>query len=178
VWKFPKANNTYSHFCSVHLPGMTGTVRVNNLSGSMLAYGSNNAPGSLDWKAGNARIGKSMTFSVDNTVNFFDGPGFALLLASSQPAAGFPNGLSLPGFGMAGPGAPGDLLLDLTAPNPFLTLGPLPWAGSLSPVDFTINVPLNTNLVGLSFYFQGATLTPTAVDGIGLTNGLRATLGA
>jgi plastocyanin len=178
VWKYPKPNNTYPYYCNVHLPGMTGTVRVNNLSGSMLAYGANNPAGSLDWRAGNARVGKSMTFSVDNTVNPADGPGFAFLLSAGQPAAGFPGGISLPGFGMAGPGVPGDLLINLAPPDPFLTLGPTPWAGSGNPVDFVVNVPANPNLVGLSVYFQGATLTPSAVDGIGLTNGLRATLGA
>jgi plastocyanin len=178
LWKFPKPNNIYNYFCTVHLPGMTGTVRVQNTSGSMLAYNGGNPAGSLDWIQGDARIGRSMTFAVDNVLNPSDGPGFAFLFGAVQSAPGFPGGIPLPGFGMGAPGAPGDLLINLVPPDPFLNLGPSLWNGSGNPVSFVLNIPNNPNLVGVSLFFQGATFNPAAVDGIGLTNGLRATFGS
>ena len=52
------------------------------------------------------------------------------------------------------------------------------WAGSGNPAGFQLDLPLNPNLVGIDLYAQGAVFDPTKSNGIGVTNGLRITIGA
>lgn len=174
---FPKTGNVYPYYCSVHLPVMTGTVTVINTSGSVEPYGTANPEGSLRFTQGNARFGQQMTFGVDNTADPSSGPGLALVAFAVQPDPNFPNGTLIPGFGMA-PGAAGEFLLSLQSPDPFLTLGPQSWGGSGNPASFNLDLPNNPNLVGIDLYAQGAVLDPGVANGIGVTNGLRITIGA
>ncbi len=64
---------------------------------------------------------------VPATGNPLDMAGTCVALGrrASPGPAGLPCGLSIPGFGMAGAGAPGELLIPVT-PTPVVA-GPLPW---------------------------------------------------
>ncbi len=175
---FPKTGNVYPYYCFVHLPVMIADVTVTNLSGSVEPYGMANPEGSLRFSEGNATIGDTMAFEVDNPVDPSAGPGVALVVLATAPDPNFPNGTPVPGFGMGGPAAVGEFLLSLAPPNPILQLGPAPWAGSGNPATLLLPLPNNPALVGLDLYAQGAVIDPVAVNGIGVTNGLIITVGA
>ena len=144
------------------------------------AYGSGiNPAGSLALTAGSPQIGGGFQLTVRNTAASNPPAGQAYLSFSTQPAPGFPGGLPLPGLGLAFPGATGELLIDVAAPNPFLTLGPAAYpGGAASGAHFDVPVPFQPSLIGLQLFAQGLLLTPSQGFALGLTNGLRITLGA
>jgi formylglycine-generating enzyme required for sulfatase activity len=85
----------------------------------------------------------------------------------------------LPGLGLGSPGAPGELLLDVLPPNPFLTLGPTFYPGGTSSgANFSISVPSNPSLAGVDVFAQGLLVTDNQGFLLGLTNALQITLGA
>ena len=142
-------------------------------------YGSGiNPAGSLELTFGSPQIGTSFQLTLRNTS--LANPPFAVayLAFANQPAIGFPAGLSVAGLGMAAPGAIGELLLDLAAPNPFLILGPELYLGGSSPgTSFSVSVPENLAVVGLDLFAQGLLVTPAYGYSLGLTNGLQFELG-
>jgi formylglycine-generating enzyme required for sulfatase activity len=144
-------------------------------SAQVTPYGSGiNPAGSLELTAGSPQIGATMRLTVRNTALSNPLPGQAFLCLATQPWPGLPVGLQLPGLGLAFPGAPGELLIDLTPPNPFATLGPVPYAGGTSSgAHFDINVAFNPASIGLEFYSQGLLLTPAQDFPLGLTNAVR-----
>lgn len=178
----PVPGNTYSYYCSIHLPVMTGQIIVNpaGTPSGVVPYGSGvNPAGSLSLVSGDPKVGQAFTLGVRNTAITNAPPAFAYLLTATQPAAGFPNGLVLPGFGLSAPGAPGEILVSFTPPNPILTLGPVGWGGGVSAAaNFPLAVPNTPGLAGLKLYFQGALLTPSQGFAVGLSNGLEVTIGS
>jgi formylglycine-generating enzyme required for sulfatase activity len=149
-------------------------------SAQVTPYGSGiNPPGSLELTSGSPQIGTSFQLSVRDTAASNPLPGLAYLYLSSQPAPGFPAGLVLPGLGLGSPGAPGELLLDLLPPNPFLTFGPVSYLGGTSSgANFPVAVPSNPALVGVDVYAQGLLVTDNQGFLLGVTNALQIPLGA
>jgi hypothetical protein len=82
-----------------------------------------------------------------------------------------------PGFGMAGAGANGEILVDLGAVAQSY-IG-APWAGPLQPAPFGFSIPIDLAFYGVPVFFQGALLDPTpgAAVPIGVTTGSRWLLG-
>ena len=176
----PVPNNRYDYYCLVHLPGMTGRIIVNQPSvpPQIEEYGSNiNPSNSLRITNGSPYIGNNLTFSLDNPVDPLGGPGAGILFASANPDPNFPGGTLLPGFGMGDPFKEGELLINLTPPDPILISPVQTWFGSGIPVNFSLPVPNDLSLVGVDFYFQGALVDPTAFNGTDLTNALRVRIG-
>jgi formylglycine-generating enzyme required for sulfatase activity len=149
-------------------------------SAQVTPYGSGiNPAGSLELTSGSPLIGTSFQLSVRNTAASNPLPGQAYLYLASQPAPGFPGGLVLPGLGLGFPGRPGELLLDVLPPNPFLTLGPILYLGGTSSgANFSLSVPSNPALVGVDVYAQGLLVTDNQGFWLGLTNALQIPLGA
>ena len=149
-------------------------------SAQVTPYGSGiNPPGSLELTSGSPQIGTSFQLSVRDTAASNPLPGLAYLYLSSQPAPGFPAGLVLPGLGLGSPGAPGELLLDLLPPNPFLTFGPVSYLGGTSSgANFPVAGPSNPALVGVDVYAQGLLVTDNQGFLLGVTNALQIPLGA
>ena len=146
--------------------------------GQVTPYGSGtNPPGSLVVTSGVPQVGQTFTAGVSNTATSSAPASLAFLAIASAPDPAFPAGTVLPGFGLSAPGAPGELLISLVAPDPLSFLGPVPWAGAAAaPADFTVAVPPSPGLSGVTFYLQGLLLDPTAGPSLGLTNGLAVTL--
>lgn len=138
-------------------------------------YGCFNPPSSLLELGGLPAEGSSMFLGVHNPLGTQPAGSTAILLVSFDPAAGFPCGPVIPGWGMAGAGAGGELLVDLGA-SFIAGFGPTFWDG-VTPAAFLIPVPANQPYGGVTVYFQGVLLTPGGVVRIGLTNGLEVCLG-
>jgi Sulfatase-modifying factor enzyme 1 len=128
---------------------------------------------------GNPQINTGFQLTVRNTAVANPLPGRAYLSLSSQPATGFPEGLLLPGLGLAFPGATGELLIHVTAPNPFFTLGPATYpGGSSGAASFDSSVPFSPGPIGLDLFAQGLLVTPAQGFALGLTNGLQLKIGS
>ena len=129
------------------------------------AYGTGvNPAGSLVLQSGVPSIGTMMTFGVDNPLGTQGaGSGTALIVAVA-PDPNFPAGTVIPGFGMGGPGAPGELLVDLTKKNFFL-LG-APWTTAGVPVPISVSLPPDPSLFGLFLFAQGLIVDPLATFGV------------
>jgi plastocyanin len=174
----PMPGNTYEYVCTIHVSlGQIGTITVEQ-SPAVAPYGCLNPAGSLASVTGAPAVGTTWTVSANNPLATQGAGALAFLAVASAPAAGYPCGLGLPGFGMGGTGAVGELLIDLTPPNPIVTAGPLPWPGA--PVNFALPIPSLPELVGAQVYLQGmlVDVAPGAPVLFGATSGLRATLGS
>lgn len=134
------------------------------------SYGSGiNPPESLVLVGGSGSLGEVLVLGVDNPLGTQPAGSLALLAVSTFPAAGFPAGLPLPGFGMAGPYGPGELLVSLSAPNPILWVGPASWSGAGQPAPLAVPVPDLPVLLEREIFFQGLLVDPAA--GIAVTEG-------
>ena len=141
------------------------------------AYGCGGNPvGSLTTR-GEPAFGGSVVVALDNPVATQASGTLPLLLLATAPAPGFPCGVSVPGFGLGGAGAAGELLLDPAALGASLLLPPWLANGQRPTVAFPI--PYAPGLLGLSIYLQGAMvdLAPGAAVPIGLTSAVRWQLG-
>ncbi|MDA0372486.1 MAG: hypothetical protein O2865_01755 [Planctomycetota bacterium] len=126
---------------------------------------------------GRPAVGTTMTFGVTNPLGTQATGSTAAMLYSLLPAPGFPCGTPIPGLGMAGSGAPGELLLDTSAPLAAQISGP--WSGPGQPVTFALRIPDDPTLIGARLYAQGALFDPTPGNAVpvGLTTGVRLDLG-
>ncbi|MEM7308352.1 MAG: hypothetical protein AAF682_16855 [Planctomycetota bacterium] len=134
-----------------------------------------NPAGSLVELGGAPVVGQVWQLGVDNPLGT-QLPGSQAFVGVSQvPPPGFPCGTAVPGWGMGGPGAEGELLL-ATAPQP-VQLGPSTWDG-VSPAAVALPLPDDSAFVGVTLYAQGLLIgaAGSAVD-VGLTEALSACLG-
>jgi len=131
-----------------------------------------NPEGSLSMVSGLPTIGTTFALGVDNPLGT-QGPSAALLGVAMTPAPSFPCGWNVPGLGMAGPGADGEILVGWFYP-PFLVISGPAWSTPGTPAVFSYDVPVRLELVGLRLYFQGLLWdqAPGAPVPIGLTDGL------
>ena len=139
-------------------------------------YGSGvNPAGSLSVLAGEPAVPSTLTLGLDNPTGSQAGPGVGLVFFSGARDPFFNltgNGTPLPGYGMSGPA--GELLISTATPDLALTLLSFGWTGPGSPVPFDVAIPDDKDLVGLTFFAQGALF---ASDQFGLTNGLELYVG-
>ena len=111
-------------------------------------------------------LGSTLTLGVHNPVNSQPAGSVTLLMLASEPDPAFPCGTRIPGVGMRGRGAAGELLVSAVYPNPFLIVAGLPWFGA--PSRFRVLIPVNQALIGARFYAQGAIIDPIARLGVGV----------
>ncbi|MFO1051521.1 MAG: hypothetical protein U1F36_04865 [Planctomycetota bacterium] len=162
----------------------SGDVLVQNLNpngtlgadlAAVTAYGCGVNPTGSMAVSGSAAIGGHLTFALDNPLGTQSpAQSFVFLALSFGAAPGYPCGVALPGFGMAGNGTAGELLLDFG-----LLAGPalpvVPWLGTGQPATLGLDVPLDANLAGALLHAQGAIvdLAPGAIAPIGMTDAAR-----
>jgi len=137
-----------------------------------------NPPGSFQILSGAARIGTTLVIGLDNPLGTQNPGAVPYVFASYAADTSFPCGTLRPGLGMGGPLADGELLLDPSAPLARVVNG-APWAGPGLPAPVSFRIPNNRSLIGAQLYLQGRLIdnTPGAPVRIGLTDGVRLTLG-
>lgn len=133
-----------------------------------------NPPSSLVVSSGTPAIGTTLGLSVDNPLGTQAPGSLPFVGLASAPAPGYPCGLLLDGFGMAGPDHQGELLMDLAPPNPLVLFVGTPWAGAGPSAPLEFELPPNPNLLGVSLYAQGGLLdfSIAAPAPVGLSTGL------
>ncbi len=136
-----------------------------------------NPAGSLIVLAGEPAIGRTLQVGIDNPRGTQAAGSIPLLYLALRADPWYPCGKLLPGFGQGGPGASGELLLDLS--TVFLRMTGTPWKGTGEPVPFAIEIPSDPSLVGLEFRAQGVLVDMSATYGVrfGLTEALHARIG-
>jgi hypothetical protein len=157
------------HYVNVHsLMFSSGEIRGQVFNGpAATVYGSGvNPAGSMSVLGGTPAVNTTFDLGVDNPLGTQAAGSIALLFLSTGQDPSFAAtgaGTPLPGFGMSGAGAPGELLIGLMPPNPIppIFVGG-PWAGPGMPVPFTIGVPDDKSLHGRTFYAQGLMFDPSA----------------
>ena len=174
----PVAGDLYDYYCTIHVPfGMFGSVQVNS-GPTITPYGCLNPTGSLVELGGSPVIGTTWTVGVDNPIPGGQPAGsLAFLNISLLPQIGFPCGIPLAGWNMD-PAAPfGELLINVAPPDPVLSLGPLPWAGTGSPAAFAIPIPATAGLVGIPIHLQGILFDITGANTFGASEGWQTVIG-
>ena len=147
-------------------------------AGSASPYGCGvNPDGSLTVTGGSPTLGSTLDLGVDNPLGTQAPGSIPAILIAFAPDPAYPCGLPVPGFGMSGPGAPGEVLVALVGPNLFVTGAP--WAGPGMPAPFPIAIPDDPVLVTAKLYVQGVIVDPIAAGGvpIGLTGAVEITIG-
>ena len=146
-------------------------------------YGSGvNPPGSLSILSGRPSVGTTVTVGLDNPLGTQGAGAGTTLVLSLGSDPNFPLGTSIPGLGMAAPGAPGELLISVQAQDlipPGLIGGS--WQGPGQPVGIGVDIPNDLNLIGLSVYAQGVLIdlaAPTGGIRFGLTDAVELRVGA
>lgn len=126
---------------------------------------------------GRPALGATVQLAVDNPLATQASGSVSLFVLAAQADAAWPCGTKLTGFGMAGSGAQGELLVDLA--GPYLAVAGPTWTGTGNPARLPLGVPLDLSLVGRFLYVQGALLDFSATTSapIGLANGAKLTLG-
>ncbi len=124
-----------------------------------------NPAGSMAVLSGDASVGSDLVFGLDNPLGTQTSGSNSLLGVSAFPDPSFPAGTPLPGFGMSGPGAAGELLISLF-PTPILLVGTA-WLGPGLPATATLSIPANPALAGLTIYTQGMIVDALATFGVG-----------
>ncbi len=146
----------------------------------VLEYGSGiNPAGSLAVLSGVPQLGGAVQLGISNTAVLDSPAAFGFLFLATAPSPLFPAGFVLPGFGMASAFDDGELLIAVDGFNPWLQLGPQGYAGGVasSPATFNLPLPSDPIFAGIEIFTQGILAFPTEGLRIGLTNGLRLTIG-
>jgi hypothetical protein len=143
---------------------------------SATPYGSGiNPANSLVILAGTPSVSSILTFGVDNPTGSQAAPGKGFVFFATQPDPLFAltgTGILLPGFGMSGP--TGEILISVSAPDPFLYLYSHGWAGAGNPLPVALAIPNILELVGVTLYAQGAIFAEAR---FALANGIELYLG-
>lgn len=136
-----------------------------------------NPAGSLTVVSGLPVVGATFTMGVDNPLGTQAPGSLTCLSVATMPDPAFPCGTQVPGLGMAGTGAIGEILLALV-PTPIMFPGP-PWPGPGTPAVISVSVPDNCQLIGRRAYAQGVILDTTsgAPVPVGLTEGVELLIG-
>lgn len=117
-------------------------------------------------------IGTTVQLTVGNPLGT-QGTGSLAAIAFGLSTFPTPCGPLLPGFGMAGPGQNGELLVDIAAGDYVLTVVGI-LTNPTAPVAVPYTVPLDPALIFVPFYAQGLVVDPAPGAPVlfGLTNGL------
>ena len=179
------ANGTYDVTLTVgHANGRTDTVVVEGAvvvqdgSSDFIRLGCGTNPvDSFSVQSGEPVIGTSIVFGIDNPYGTQPAGSSTAVAYAFSPDANYPCGRLVPGFGQSGPGALGEILISLVAPNPVRISNGSSYGGPGQPGLSTLTIPNNVSLIGTTVYVQGFVVDNTGTSGIarGLTDALEFT---
>ncbi len=157
----------------------TDYIQVTPPHAAIVRYGCGVNPfGSLQIAQGLPEVLNTIVFEIDNPLGTQSPGSLPILVLSQAPASGFPCGVQLPGFGMSGPGAAGELLVRF-GPYSLPYLFGSTWAGPGNPSTASLTVPNEPALIGHSLWAQAILWDFTGNSAIkfGLTDGLELQFG-
>lgn len=136
-----------------------------------------NPPGSLA-VTGRPAVGTSMDWQLTNPLGTQTAGSTLGLFVLSWSTVGFPCGVAVPGLGMGGPGASGEVFVDVN--GGYLTVFAGVWTGVPSVLTSPFAMPFDGSLVNLAFYLQGVMidLAPAAPVVFGFSEGARLVVGS
>jgi len=121
---------------------------------------------------GAPELGTLLTLGVDDPTGSHGIGSIPFVVLATTPDPNFPDGTSLPGFGMAAGLSAGELLVSFTTPHAIFS--GLPWQGATFPSPVEIPIRDLAILSGLSLYAQGVLFDPSlhGVPHWGLAEGM------
>ena len=128
-----------------------------------------NPNGSLLVLSGRPAFGTTFQVGMNNPLGT-QTSAIPVLVGSMAADAAFPCGTTLPGFGLAGVGTSGEVLLDLTS---IATVAGPAW-GTGTIIPFNVTIPASCSMAGVRMYFQGVMCDSSFC---GLTNAIEVTVG-
>lgn len=129
-----------------------------------------NPAGSIGVASGAPSIGGTLVLTLSNPLGTQGPASQAFLALAAAPDPAFPCGTLVPEWGMGGPLAAGELLLDLASPSLAVVPGGpwVPGAGS----DVSLAIPNDPSALGVAVYAQGLVVDPQATGATGVPLGL------
>ena len=155
-------------------------LRLLQAPATALRYGCDPAVrGSLKVLAGAPRIGTTLSLGVDNPLGTQGPNSRAYLWMSTRADAAYPCGTGLANFGMAGPGALGEILVNRTSGVLLKTVTGGLWSTPGSPAPVPLVMPTALAWIGQSVYVQGYLIDARITYGVktGVTDGLKLLIG-
>lgn len=136
-----------------------------------------NPPGSLV-VTGRPAVGTSMNWQLTNPLGTQTAGSTLGIFVLSWSTVGFPCGVAVPGLGMGGPGATGEVFIDLN--GGYLTFFAGVWSGVPTMLTSPFAMPFDGSLVNLTLYLQGVMvdLAPAAPVVFGFSEGARLVVGS
>ncbi|MEQ1892458.1 MAG: PKD domain-containing protein [Planctomycetota bacterium] len=144
--------------------------------GTALRYGCDPAVrGSLTVLSGAIRLGQTVTLGVDNPLGTQGPNSAASVWMSRQADALYPCGTLLANFGMSGPGASGEILVNRNVGILLKTVAGGRWTSPGNPAAVPIVLPTALSWIGQSVYVQGQLVDGRVTYGVrtGVTDALK-----
>jgi len=151
-------------------------VALEQAPGTALRYGCDPAVrGTLSVLAGQIRLGQTVTLGVDNPLGTQGPNAAASVWMSRQADALYPCGTLLPNFGMSGPGASGEILVNRATGVLIKTVVGGRWSAPGNPAPVPIVLPAQLSWIGQSIYVQGVLTDGRITYGVktAVTDGLK-----
>ena len=145
-----------------------------------LRYGCDAAVrGSLSVLSGAPRIGTTVTLGVDNPLGTQGPNSRAYLWMSTRADTAYPCGTPLANFGMAGPGAMGEILVNRSSGILLKTVTGGVWSTPGTPAPVPLAMPTALAWIGQSVYVQGYLVDSRITYGVraGVTDALKLLIG-
>lgn len=136
---------------------------------SLLVYGDFNPAGTMT-VSGQPTLGSTLSFTLDDPMAVMGIGSQTIIVVSPVRSPIFPAGRTLPGFGLSGATADGELLIG----SPFMRFFGPDYNGQ--PVTHTLPLPTSSTMVGTPLFIQGVFIEPGVK--FGLTDAVEVILGS
>lgn len=155
-------------------------LRLEQAPGTSLRYGCDaSVRSSLTVLSGAPRLGATLTLGVDNPLGTQGPNSRAFAWMSLKADAAYPCGTPLVNFGMAGPGAMGEILVNRSTGNLIKTATGGLWSTPGTPAPVPLLMPSALSWIGTPLYVQGFLTDSRITYGVrtGVTDALKLLIG-
>jgi len=160
--------------------GLVDDLSLEQALGTALRYGCDAAVrGTLSVLSGAPRIGTTFTLGVDNPLGTQGPNSRGYLWMSLKSDAAYPCGTLLANFGMSGPGAAGEILVNSNAGILLKTVTGGLWTKPGTPAPVPLAMPAAASWIGQSLYLQGYLVDSKLTYGVrtAVTDGFKLLVG-